>query len=252
MEVRFLSAAPFKQQRGHSSKVEQLAYTQKTRERYLLSLPFLSLTRPIASVNVTKYIMNLADYRKYSALSPFFETLHDISNAPLSEAFDQGEGLFVPGKICKAWVLPDNRVVNLKGQWHYEWALSNRKLVEGFGVAPEVLDTRADTPIRLACLNCGFVRINYEGRGAHCVIEASYKKFNRKKSDTLFMVVLNNIQWIDRITVSLLDEEGRTVKTGSEDLHRYADEQEKLNKLPIIGESDVVKEFIQLFSGLEA
>lgn len=191
--------------------------------------------------------MNLADYRKYTQKAPFFEALHDIANAPLSEALDQGEGLFVPGKICKAWVLPNEKVVNLKGQWHYEWALANRKLVEKFGVSPEVLDTGEDTPIRLACLNRGFIRINYEGRGAHCVIEASKNKFNRKKADTLFMVVLNNIRWIDRITVSLLDDEGRAAKTGSEELHRYS-EEEKLNHLPIIGESNTAKKFIRLFT----
>lgn len=138
------------------------------------------------------------------------------------------------GFTSKMWLLPDGTTVSLSQQ-HSEWLKANPGVTKKFKLDLSKVPDE-DTPIRLAALGRGFIRLNYEQRNGQLTVEAGSRWWSKTVKDTLFVLVADNINRIDAMLVNLLDERGKVVRHGYSQLFTYRG-QEKLEHLPLITES---------------
>jgi hypothetical protein len=138
------------------------------------------------------------------------------------------------GFTSKMWILPDGEIETL-GMQHWEWLKSRPEVQRKFGLdLTKVPDE--DTPVRLAALAHGFVRVNYEQKTGRMTVEGSARHWTRAVKDGVFALVQVNLKSIDHIQVNLFDENGRVVRNGQAQLFTYSDE-EKLEHIPLVSES---------------
>jgi hypothetical protein len=136
----------------------------------------------------------------------------------------------------KMWILPNGKVMPLTC-WHFEWILTNRALLKTkFGLEVPFEGKDGEGPIRLWALRNGFTRVNYEHNGGRLVIECNERYFDKNLRDVIFMLCTVNAGKIDNMTVSVLNDEGKVVKSRSMALFAY-DDLEKLDRLPLISDS---------------
>jgi hypothetical protein len=112
----------------------------------------------------------------------------------------------------KMWILPDGTAKNISG-WHYQWILDNRdKLQEKYGLdishlpAEYYANTGKETEIRIAAIKSGFIRVNYEIRNGNLTLEGLASKYTKKIKDTVFMLILDNINDIGTININLFND----------------------------------------------
>ena len=130
----------------------------------------------------------------------------------------------------KMWILPDGDIVSLD-QWHYRWILGNKSRVAKFGL--DTTDLPDDErPVRIAALKKGFFRVNYEHNRGNIIIEGLKSKFSGGAKRAVFKIAMDNIDMIDRMKLTLVDDSIERVLVNREVvLFSIPDEQEKLAKV---------------------
>lgn len=130
----------------------------------------------------------------------------------------------------KMWILPDGDIVSLD-QWHYRWILSNKARVAKFGLDTTNLPDD-EMPVRIAAIKSGFFRVNYEHNHGTLVVEGLRTKFSRLIRSAVFKIAMDNIGMIDRLKVTLVDNDvTRVVSNKEATLFNIRDEQEKLDQI---------------------
>lgn len=115
----------------------------------------------------------------------------------------------------KFWIYPDGKVVQLSG-WHYEHILNNLSKLKKFGITPDELSNHStEQEIRLYALSKGFTRMNYSVNGGRLIIEAPSNNWGRTLKSAISDFVFDNAQRIDQMILSVLDSNGKQVKTKS-------------------------------------
>jgi hypothetical protein len=132
---------------------------------------------------------------------------------------------------AKLWIFPDGHAQPLNGEMHDTWLQSHRPTAQKYGVTDSDLagDHQA---VRLNALRRGLTRVAYELRYGHLVFEGNAKYWRGAVKNTAYMIVADNIDKIDRITVTLFDDHDRVWKSENAELFSYADDREKLDHLP--------------------
>lgn len=139
-------------------------------------------------------------------------------------------------RTSKMWILPDGKVVALKGMWHYDWILRNKAaLKKKYKVDFSKLPAE-EAPIRLHAINKGFFRVNYEHNGGVLTVEGVASFFTRKIKDAIFFIVLENVDYIDNINITLMNSSGKVVKDGYAQMFMMSNE-EKMDNIPLVTES---------------
>lgn len=135
----------------------------------------------------------------------------------------------------KIWMLPNEKIEQLSTNVHEDYLADNHEeLNKRFGTK---FDATPDQENRLPALNKGFVRIAYEANGGRLNIEANINRFTKGKRDKLFEFIADNLGKIDKISVSLLNDKGQTVKSDTRNLFTLP-EEERLNNLPFISDAE--------------
>lgn len=138
------------------------------------------------------------------------------------------------GFTSKMWILPNGTLESL-GEQHSEWLKSHPDVMAKFGLDLSAVPNE-DTPIRLAALSKGFIRLNFEQRSGLLTVEANVRYWTKGIKDTLFVLVADNSISIGAMSVNLLNTEGKVVRHGYSQLFTYSG-REKLEHLPLISES---------------
>jgi len=176
-------------------------------------------------------------------MSKFGKLIHETLNSPrssqlhvfaevLREKAEYKRTILTP----KMWRLPDGTIQPLGGNLHDEWLKANPQVAARFGLTAK--DLAGDHQgVRIAALKKGFIRIAYELRTGHLVVESLYKFYTGQARTDVFMLVADNVEKIDRITISLLDDSATKLLTSrSENLFNF-DDKEKLNHIPECSET---------------
>jgi len=131
----------------------------------------------------------------------------------------------------KMWILPDGAAVGLGGEWHYRWILANKARVAKFGL--DTTDLPDDeTTVRFAALKKGFFRVSYETRSSNLIIEGIKNKFQKQIKDAIFMIVMENINALSGIKITLFSDDITTVVSNrSAQLFTLPSDEEKLAKV---------------------
>lgn len=134
----------------------------------------------------------------------------------------------------KMWITPEGKGINLNG-FHQDWILKNKdNIIKKYPIKlPKTYD---ETAIRLAAINVGFFRINYEINNGHMIVEGNTKFFNKIIKDEIFMIIAKNRKSIDNISIIIMNDTGKIIKQGSTRLFVF-DDNEKLEHIPFITES---------------
>jgi len=140
------------------------------------------------------------------------------------------------GKTSKMWILPDGKTVALKNLWHYNWILDNKTFLKTKYKVDFAKIVPDEQPIRVHAINNGFFRVNYEHNGGTLTVEGNYSHFTKRIKDSIFMIVADNLDYIDNINVTLMNYNGKVVKTGYSQLFSVPD-NEKLDHIPLVTES---------------
>lgn len=136
----------------------------------------------------------------------------------------------------KAWILPDDRVVDLT-MWHDRWLEQHAATLK----KKFKLDVPQGTgeAVRLWALNHGFTRINYEHNGGRMTVETNRKWWTKKRRDSIWMFIFEHVGGIDNVTVNVLDDKGRVVKQGYTPFGWLRNSpEEKMDSLPLINEGE--------------
>ena len=134
----------------------------------------------------------------------------------------------------KMWILPDGKAVSI-GQQHYQWLQGHPQVAAKFNLDVAALPDD-DNAVRLAAINKGFVRVNYDYRGGRLTVEANRRYWTSKIKDAIFVLVADNVGAVDNMVVNLLNDTAMVAQHGYAQLFNYSDE-EKLEHLPLISES---------------
>lgn len=130
---------------------------------------------------------------------------------------------------AKMWILPNGEVKSIN-KWHYKWILDNKELASRYGVDTDSLPDE-ENPVRIAAIQAGFFRVNFEIRNGALTIEGLANKFHKKIKDAIFMLVMENSGYIGYFNIHLFNEDvSSMVMNKSIPLFRY-DDQEKLMAL---------------------
>lgn len=143
------------------------------------------------------------------------------------------------GGFKKAWVLPSGEPVQLGGMWHHEWLADNPEVAKRYKLnVPKFKGTDAES-IRESALRAGFARINYEVNNGQLTVEARAKDW-RKVKNTIEDMVSENLDDIDRVSVTLFDDAVKEiVDSDSSALFNMDTDQEKLAALPFITKGEI-------------
>jgi hypothetical protein len=145
----------------------------------------------------------------------------------------------------KAWLLPDGRVVSCDG-FHQRWLHVNLKNLPA-GLQKQLADLgneSSEQADRLAALDHGFFRINYNYNRGWLTIEGDSRFLNQQAKKSLFDFVKTNISNIVGVTMSLFNQ-GRFHDTKEVKLFMLNSDEERLRALPFIHESSA-QDFLRL------
>jgi hypothetical protein len=156
--------------------------------------------------------------------------------------WSRDEGAFMPKSkklapsrdlTSKGWILPNDEFVPLGAKFHHTWLQEhanelNKKFKTKF-------DENTSPDERVDALNKGFTRVNYERNTGTLHVETNEKFWNKRRKDTVFETVADNLDAVDNMLVNVTDDKGKIVDTGYAKLFNY-DDSEKLNHLPLISE----------------
>jgi hypothetical protein len=116
------------------------------------------------------------------------------------------------GLRSKMWILPNGAVVGLDGEWHYRWILAHKNRVAEFGLDTTTLPDE-EGPVRIAALKRGFFRVSYETRSSNLIFEGLENKFEKGITDGIFMIVMENMNALNEIKVTLFNEDVTEIKS---------------------------------------
>ena len=137
--------------------------------------------------------------------------------------------------VHKMWILPDGTVQPLI-KWHWSWLQANPDVYQKFRIKGDASKMDEGMGRRLA-LQAGFFRLNYEKGNGHLTIEGCQKFLSRKHKDAITLIVHDNAQKIDHITLNLFDPEvKRLEKTATHSIFRHRNE-DKSGHIPFISDS---------------
>lgn len=144
--------------------------------------------------------------------------------------------------FSKAWVLPNGTPVQLGGTWHHQWLADNPKIAEKYGLDIPAFEGTDTEGVREAALKAGFARVNYSQNSGTLTVEARARDWRRIKP-AIERMAESNLDDIDNMSVTLLDETAsKVVDSQSARLFNY-DDAEKLQHLPFITEGEVRGQF---------
>ena len=147
----------------------------------------------------------------------------------IKEASFDGKAI---GLTSKMWIMKTGKVFSTNGQWHYLWALQNKKMLEEqFFIDFSDLTTKSDEQtVRLHLIKQGMFRLNHEARGNRVTIEGLSKYFNKRVKDSILGLVMDNADDFSYLNITLFDESvERVVKTRSASFFNM-DERQKTDK----------------------
>lgn len=133
----------------------------------------------------------------------------------------------------KGWILPNDKFVPLGPKLHHDYLSENAASLNKRFKTNFDKDTTPDE--RIDALNKGFTRINYERNTGTLHVETNKKFWNKKRKDTVFETVADNVDAIDNMLVNVVDDKGKIVDSGYQRLFTF-DDKDKLNHLPLISE----------------
>jgi hypothetical protein len=133
-------------------------------------------------------------------------------------------------QTSKMWLMPTGELVPLT-VWHFQWLLNHPDVTRKYRI--EIGD---DTSTRFSALKAGFVRINYERGSGTLTVEAHTKGWTEGAKDRIFMLILYNSPSIDHIRVRVLDDNGKTERSGYAQVFNY-DDAEKIGNIPLVSET---------------
>lgn len=110
---------------------------------------------------------------------------------------------------AKAWILPDGRAISID-RWHFEWILANRDLAGSFGVDLEGICLE-ETPVRVAAVQAGFFRLNYQLRDGQLTVEGVESRLTEAIRQALFVVLAGNLEQLGAVFIHLFDDHVRSV-----------------------------------------
>lgn len=144
--------------------------------------------------------------------------------------------------FSKAWILPSGEPVQLGGTWHHQWLSDNPDVAAKYNLDVPAFEGGDAEGVREGALKAGFARVNYDNRNGTLIVEARARDWRRVKGAVERMVE-SNLDGVDNMRVSLLDETAtKTVDSQSAKLFNY-DDAEKLQHLPFITEGEVRGQF---------
>lgn len=154
-----------------------------------------------------------------------------------------GEGQFLPRKkteeklplVAKSFILPNGKFQTVDRATHDQYLIDNATaLNKQFKAAIPAVQGKED--VRVGALAAGFVRVSYEPNNGRLVFEGNVNKFGKPQRDTIQEYVTDNLDSIDNLTVSLVDNEGNVKKSASRRFFQMDDDAEKLNSIPFVTE----------------
>lgn len=144
--------------------------------------------------------------------------------------------------LAKAWILPSGEPIQLGEIWHHQWLANNPEVAAKYKLEVPPFEGGDAEGVREAALKAGFARIHYTRNSGRFLVEARARDW-RKIKPTVERMVESNLDAIDNMTVTLLDETaGRVVDSQSAKLFNY-DDAEKLQHLPFITEGEIRGQF---------
>ncbi len=141
------------------------------------------------------------------------------------------KGSPAPTKLT-GWIQPDGEFAPLGGEYHEDWLANNSsKLNKKFGTKFKTA-SKVEGDERIDALNHGFVRIRagYAGGGGMNV-ELNQSFFKGKVKQKLVDHLLDNADSIDRLSITLTDNEGNSVDNVTAERLFELDDAEKLDRL---------------------
>jgi hypothetical protein len=128
----------------------------------------------------------------------------------ISEASFNGEAI---GLTSKMWIMKNGKVFSTGGNWHFQWAFQNRKMLEDkYGISFEGISEKDDEQkVRVHLIKQGMFRLNHESRGNRVTIEGVINYFNKRVKDTVVALVMDNDESISNLSIVLFDNGVETV-----------------------------------------
>lgn len=141
--------------------------------------------------------------------------------------------------FTKSWILPDGKAVQLGGTWHHEWLSENSDIAKKYNLVVPKFEGGDAEGVREAALKKGFVRINLNQNTGGLVVEARAKDW-RKQKNTVQDMVEKNLDSVDKMTVTLLDDSAtKVVDSQTASLFNLDTDAEKMAALPFISTGEV-------------
>jgi hypothetical protein len=155
--------------------------------------------------------------------------MNDSVKELIKEASFSGRAI---GLTSKMWIMKTGKVFSTNGQWHYLWALQNKKMLEEqFFIDFANLTINSDEQtVRLHLIKQGMFRLNHEAKGNRVTIEGLSKYFNKIVKDSILGLVMDNADDFSYLNITLFDESAeRVVKNRSANFFNM-DERQKTDK----------------------
>lgn len=135
-----------------------------------------------------------------------------------------------PPLVAKAWILPDGEFVPLRGLEHENFVADNIGKLNKLYKVPKLMAGEKIGPVT----KHGFVRMTYERNSGRLNIEAGESGWTKPIRDQIFSYVVDHLDSIDNMTVSLFDKKGKLTKQDSAQLFLIDEDAAKLDNLPFI------------------
>lgn len=149
------------------------------------------MTRPDLPPKTVRRLRRLRSTGRFDSLIPFWKHRTDPSTA-------------------KGWILPDGTAVSI-GCWHYEWILANRERIAAVGARLAGIPPQEE-PVRIAAVQGGCFRVNYDLRHGGLTIEGLESRFGGLVRDAVFVSVVESLDQIGTLRLILFDDTVTSVR----------------------------------------
>jgi len=137
--------------------------------------------------------------------------------------------------VAKSFILPDGSFREVNRATHDQYLIENSEsLNKQFKTA--IPATQGKEDVRIGALSSGFIRISYTPNNGRLVIEANEAKFGKAQRDKVQEYITDNLDGIDNLTVSLVDNQGNTKRTATRQFFQMDDDAQKLESIPFVTE----------------
>ena len=133
----------------------------------------------------------------------------------------------------KAFIEPDGTFTKVNRATHDDYLIENSDaLNKKYGTAIPKKQGKGD--VRIGALAKGFVRVTYEPNQGRLTYEANAKTFGKAQRDKIFEHVADNLDDIDNIRISLVDDKGKVVKSADRRFFLMDEDSQKLDSIPFV------------------